>query len=334
MAVRAAVNQAVQLGVETVHGTSVPANKLIEAWTWTFGDKPATKQFTATGRKHPGASELLTEMSEGKVAGQGDFNAGVYLLSSLWGKPTPTLHAPSTTAYDWIYTPALAGAYNPTSFTLQNGDTNDAEQYAYVVFSGWGYSFTRKQEVQMTGDWFGQTITDGVTLTASPTAVALSPMTGAQANVYLDTSSAGIGTTLLTQDLLKWDFKSSNLYGQFWPINRANASFTSHLDLMPKYELKMTLHASAAAIAYIGTYLRTGAKAYIRSDIQGPLIDVANSIHAELKHDLVAFMTDAAELSDVDGAYAFETTWQVAEDTAWGTGTAQILTATNLLSAL
>src|SRR5579859_624949 len=129
MAVRATVNQVIQLGVESTHGTPVAASKLLEAWTWTFGDKPTTKQFTATGRKHPGASELLMEMSQGKIAGQGDFNAMIYPLSSLLGTPTPVLHGASTTAYDWKFTPALSGAYNPTSFTLQNGDAIDAEQY-------------------------------------------------------------------------------------------------------------------------------------------------------------------------------------------------------------
>src|SRR5579859_1455486 len=144
MPVRASVNQAVQLGAEATPGSSVPAAKLIEAYTWTFGDKPATKQFTASGRKYPGASELLTEMSEGKIAGNGDFNACIYPASSVFGKVTAALHSPSTTAYDWIFKALLSGASNPQTYTLQNGDATDAEQYAYALFSGWGYSFTRK----------------------------------------------------------------------------------------------------------------------------------------------------------------------------------------------
>ena len=338
MAVRATVNQVVQVGVESTHGTPVAASKLLEAWLWTFGDKPATKQFTATGRKYPAASELLTEFSQGKVSGQGDYNAGIYALSSLFGTPTPQLHGASTTAYDWKFSPLLSGVYAPTSFTVQNGDGTDAEQYAYLLFTGFGYSFDRKQEFQVSGDWFSQTFTDSVALTASPTPVAVSPITGAQANVYLDTTSAGIGTTLITQDVMKVDYKASNYYGQFWPVNRANASFTSHLDLMPKNELKITFHASTAAIAYIGTYLRTGAKGYLRVDAQGPVIDGPHSVNAEFKHDLACFMTDVADLSDVDGVYAYETTWQVCEDTAWTggntSGTSQIFTYTNLLSTL
>ena len=424
MPVRATVNQSVQVGVESVSGTSVPANKLLEAYIWTFGSKPTTKQFTATGRKYPAASELLMEMSQGKIAGNGCFNSLVYPLSSLFGGATITLHAGGATqANDWKWTPGLSGAYSPKTLTVQQGDAIDAEQYSYLMFPAFGYTFTRKQELEDSGDWFSQTFTDGISLTASPTPIPVVPATGAQSNVYLDTTSAGLGGTLITQDVLKVDFKASNYYGQYWPVNRANASYTSHLDLLPKNELKITLHASPAAIAYIATYLRTGVRAYIRTDVLGGAAEVdqivgvgaasagtftltykgqttagiaynalasvvqtavqglstvgsGNAIvtgtapnwtvrmagslatdttvmtgsgagltggaftintvvtNYERKHDMACFMVDVAEFGDVDGAYAYETTWMIAEDVNWGSGTAQIFTATNLLSAL
>lgn len=334
MAVRATVNQVVQVGVESVRGTSVAANKLIEAFLWTFGSKPTTKQFTATGRKHPGASEVLFEQSGGKISGQGCYQSLVYPFSSLWGAATIALHGASTTANDWAWTPALSGAYSPKTLTLQNGDANDAEQYAYALFTGLGYSFTRKQEVAVKGDWISQTFTDGATLTASPTAITQYPQTGAHANLYLDAASGSIGGTLITSDVLAFDFAASNVYGPYYPVNRSNASFTSHLDLMPKYEIKIKFAASSTVFGYKTTYLNTGARAYLRCDLQGPTIDVPNSVKTEMKHDLCLFMTDWQDLSDVDGAYAIDTTWVVAEDTAWGSGQSQQLTLTNLLTAL
>lgn len=332
--VRSAVNQIVQLGVESTHGTPVGANRLLGAFMWQFGARPVTKTFTPTGHKNPTASSYLYETSAGKVSGQGCFNTLIYPLSSLYGTPTPTLHGLSTTAYDWKYKPALTGPYSPTTFTLQNGDTVDAEQYAYVLFTGWGYTYTRTTELQVSGDWMGQVFTDSVTLTASPTTIAVQPITGAMANLYLDSTSAGIGGTLITQDILKVDFKASNYYGPYFPVNRANSSYTTHKELQPKNELKITFHASSAALAYINTYLRTGVKAYIRTDAMGPQIDATHSINAEMIHDVAAFMTDAADLTIVDDVYAYETTWEVAEDAAWNSGQSQALTFTNLLSTL
>ena len=332
---RASINQQVQIGVETTPGTPVSATKLLTMFTWSLGLKPTTKQFRGSGRQYPSASALLTEQSTGKVSGEGDFAGLVYLASGLWGNGAPALHSPSTTAYDWKWTPPLVGSYaaNAKTFTVQMGDSSDAEQYAYLAVTGFGYTFGRKQEVSISADLMAQTFTDGVTLTASPTVVEKLPMTGAQFNVYLDATSAGIGTTLLT-DPMKVDFKASGYYDGYWPINRANASYTSLMDKEKKNELKLTLQANSTGIAVKGNYLETGSLCYVRIDGQGPVIDSGNSIHAEMKHDMVCFVSDMSEFGDEDGVYKVEYTLQVAEDAAWNTGTAQIMTLTNLLSAL
>lgn len=332
---RATVNQQVQIGPEVTPGTPVAASKLLVAFTWAMGLKAATKQFRGTGRQYPSASSLLTEYSSGKISGPGDFAQMVYPLSSLWGGATIALHGASTTAYDWKWTPPLVGSYAALAktFTVQMGDSSDAEQYAYTIFHGWGYIFGRKQEVQISGDLMAQTFTDGISLTASPTEVEQLPMTGAQFSIYLDTTSAGIGTTLLT-DPLKVDYKASGYYDPYFPINRANASFTSPVDKEKKHELKVTLQANSTGIAIKGNYLETGTRAYVRVSGTGPVIDGAHSVSAAMIHDMAVFVSDMAEFSDQDGVYAVEYTLQVAEDTAWSSGTAQILTLTNLLSAL
>ena len=335
MAVRASINQQVQVGPEVTHGTPVAATKLLDAFVWTAGLKATTKQNRGTGRQYPSASALLTEMSAGKVSGPGDFAQLVYLLATLYGGGTVALHGPSTTAYDWNWTPGLTGSYAALakSLTLQMGDSTDAEQYAFLVFTGWGYSFDRKQEVSISGDWMAQTFTDGVSLTASPTAVEQVPMTGAQFNVYLDPTSAALGTTQLTAPL-KVDYKASGYYDPFWPINRTNASFTDIVDKEKKHELKLSLEADSTAIAFKGSYLEVGARAYVRVQGQGPLIDVTNSVHASFQHDMACFVSEMSEFGDEDGVYKVDYTLQIAEDTAWGTGEAQKLTLTNLLQTL
>lgn len=333
--VRATVNQQVQIGVEATPGTSVPAGKLLDAFTWTLGLKPTTKQFRGMGRQYPSASALLTEMSSGKLQGPGDFAQLVYLFSSLWGNGAPALHAPSTTAYDWKWTPGLTGSYASAAktFTVQVGDSVDAEQFAFLVFTGMNYSFGRKQEVTIGADLMAQTFTDGVVLTASPATVEQVPMTGAQFNVYLDPTSAALGTTQLT-DPLKVEYKASDYYDGYWPINRTAASYTNILDKEKKHELTLTLQANSAAIAFKGTYLETGARCYVRVSGQGPIVDATNSIHASMQHDMACFVSNMAEFSDEEGVYAVQYTLTVAEDSAWSTGQAQIMTLTNLVSAL
>jgi hypothetical protein len=270
---RSSVNQVVQLGTESTPGTGVAAAKLLSAFTWTFGAKPVTKQNTGTGRKYPQTSALLTEMSMGKISGPGDFAGLVYPLSGVYGAASSiALVGAATTAYAWTFKPPIAGVASPKTFTAQQGDGVDAEQYTYVLFTGWGYSFDRQQEVAITGDWFSRPFTDGISMTGSPTNVTLSPMTGAQYSVYLDATSANIGTTLLSLPM-KLDFAASGYYKPKWVINRANASFLNHTELRPKNELKLTLEADSTGIAIRGNYLEIGALCYVQVNGQGSLIE-------------------------------------------------------------
>src|SRR5215469_2004703 len=118
---RATVNQIVQLGVETTPGTAIPANRLVSAFTWKFQPKPATKQFTATGRKYPSASEELTEYSIGTITGEGDFNALIYPIVSCYGKG-PQILPPTAPALATATTGGtiLAGTYQ-VLITYVNG---------------------------------------------------------------------------------------------------------------------------------------------------------------------------------------------------------------------
>src|SRR5258706_2941064 len=126
MAVRAQATQVVQVGKEVSPGVFVPATKLLTAFTWTFGDKPVTKEFTGTGRMYPSASELLYESSAGKFSGQGDFNQLVYRISSCFGPGVVALVAPSATVSSWTFLPKISGAKPKQTYTLQNGDSIDA----------------------------------------------------------------------------------------------------------------------------------------------------------------------------------------------------------------
>lgn len=331
MTQRMTVNQKLQLGKEVTPGTSVACNRLIEAFNVVMGPKVDVKTFRATGRRHIAVAEENFEYAEGKLTGEPDYAGMLYPLAMIYGAVTPTLHSPSSTVYDDIWTPPLTGATSIQSFTSQIGDSVEAEQYAYTMASGWGYKFTRK-EGSFTADLFSQSVTTGASITSSPTNIALSPILPKHVAVYVDPTSGAIGTTQLT-DTLAIEFAASGYYGQYWPLARG-ASFGSHLDMAPKQTFKLKLQANSTGVALLATYLQAGAKAYAKVDALGPLIDVPNSVHAEFIHEMALLCTDISDISDSDGVYAVEYTFEIAEDVGWSSGTAQIITLTNLLSAL
>lgn len=334
---RSFTNQEVQIGKEATHGAGGGAAHILGGMaTWTMGGKPTTKQFPTVGRHYPSASALLTDESAGKVSGVGDFSTVAYILGSHWGSGSPTLHAPSTTVFDFTWTPALTGKYADTalSYDIQCGDATDAEEYLFSLFNGFSYTFSRTQEITFESDILAQAFVDSITKTATPTFLVPTPMTGAMANLYLDTTSTGIGTTLLSDSVLNCQFKADPYYKTYYPVNRANASFNDVVDIAKKHTLTLKLEASSASIAYKSSYLATGTRAYLRVDVMGPTIDVANSLKAEFKHDMACFVTGMKEFEDVDGVYAVEYTLEVAEDTTWSTGQAQKVTLTTLLAAI
>lgn len=334
---RSFTNQEVQIGKEATHGAGGGAGHILGGMaTWTLGAKPTTKQFPTAGRHYPSASALLTDESTGKVTGVGDFSTIAYILAGHWGSGSPALHSPSTTAYDFTWTPALTGKYIDTalSYDIQAGDATDAEEYLFALFNGFQYSFSRTQEITWEAELMMQALADSITKTASPTFLAPVPMTGAMANLYLDSTSGGLGTTLLSDSVLSFQYKADPYFKAYWPVNRANASFADAIDIAKKHVITLKLEASSAAIAYKASYLAPGARAYLRVDVQGPVIDSGNSLHAEFKHDMACFVTGMKEFADQDGVYAVEYELQVAEDTAWNTGEAQTVKLTTLLDAV
>lgn len=332
------VNQRIQLGVESTSalGTSVAASKLLDCFSWVLGIDAGVSMFGASGHKYDLAQEEDWEQSTIDVSGNMDFNGVIYLLASTMGSVNAVTHGSSSTAKDWVFTPPTTGSIVPQTYTLQQGDSTRARSLSYGLLNDFGYKGTRKTPFAVTAKGFGQQITDGITLTSSPSSVALAPVVGKFFNVYLDTTSGGLGTTLLTR-CFSVDYSFSNVYAPFYPINRANSSFTGHVDMKPKPILKLILETDAAGLATMqSTYLQGGNTAYIRIQAQGNQIasDGPGSVKATFQHDMACKVGKPSPFKDEQGIYAVEWEFTVIEDPAWSSGTAQIVTVTNLIASL
>ena len=332
------INQRVQLGVESTSalGTAVAASKLLECFTWTLGIDADVSTFGSSGHKYDEVQEENWEQTSIDVSGNMDFNGVIYLLASAMGSVNPAAHLASATAKDWIYTPPIYGSIVPQTYTLQQGDSIRARSLPYALINSFSYKGTRKTPFSVSAKGFGQSLTDGITLTSSPTAVALSPVVGKFFNVYLDTTSAGLGTTQLTS-CYSVDYSFDSVYAPFYPLNRSNASFTGHIDTKPKATLKLILETDATGLATMQTtYLQGGATAYVRVQAVGNQIanDGPGAINATFQHDMACKVGKPSPFKDEQGIYAVEWELTVVEDPNWSSGTAQKVTVTNLLASL
>lgn len=269
---RSTINQKVQIGAESTSalGTAVAASKSLGCFDFQFGTSVDLAEYAPTGHKYTSIQNLNEEWVDGTMGGDMDYNGLIYPLASAMGSITPTAHGSSATAKDWIFVPPLTGSIVPQTYTFQQGDSTRAHQLSYGLFTQFGYTFDRKT-TKVSGKILGQQLTDGITMTASPTTVALKPVVPGQINVYMDPAQAALGTTQLTK-VISGAYTMDTIYGPAWFVNRANSSYSAHVDMQPKCTFKLILEADATGMALLG-YMRAGTTYYVRVEALGSVID-------------------------------------------------------------
>ena len=270
----AAVNQQIQLGVETTWGTAVACNKLIKALDIVPAISGQTTPYTPSGNRYVSVQEQDWEESSFAINGILDFNTLAYLLSSAYGIITPALNGSSATAYKWQATPPITGpSVQRQSYSFQQGDSVRARSATSLLLNAFGYKWTPKTSPMLSGvTAFGLPIADAITLTASPTAVTLAPITDLQFKYYLDLTSAGIGTTGLTR-LFSVDYAFGNIGGPFYASNRSSIGPSGNVDLPPKTSIKLLLETDAIGLAAMLSYYHSQQTIYFRAQAVGAVID-------------------------------------------------------------
>jgi hypothetical protein len=210
------------------------------------------------------------------------------------------------------------------------GDAVRAFKTVYSLLTGFGYKGSR-DDFTCDAKMIAQAFSDNITMTSSPSAVALAPVVGKHVNLYCDATSGGLGGTQFTR-AFEIDYSYDNGFGVFWPLNRSNASFTGHADVEPKNIFKMLLETDTQGMSVYSTYLQLGATAYVRVDAVGTIIEGA--IPYAMQHDMAVKVVKTSEMKDTQGIFCIEYECEIVEDTGWGSGKSQMLTLTNLLTAL
>jgi hypothetical protein len=328
---RASVNQRIQVGPESLSalGTGVAAGKVLLPFTFQFGASFDLATYIATGHKYPVIQEANEEWVDGSMSGSGCYNTLVYPLAGAMGTTTPSASGSSSTAKDWVFTPPIAGVKEPQTYTFEQGDGTTAEKFTYGLYTQFGYKFDRKS-FEVSGTILAHQLQTGITMTSNPTNVALAPIVANQINVYIDDTQAGLGTTQALK-FISGDYTMDSIYGPAWFVNRANASFSNHVDLAPKSTFKILVEADATGMALFDS-IRAGVLKYIRVEAVGAEIDADNSINNTFQHDMAVFIGKPDKFSDSGGVYAIGFECTIGEDPTWGKS--QEVTLTNLITAL
>lgn len=319
MAERASVFQGIQIGLESTSGTSVPANKLLQSMQIVPDIDLSVDMFRPMGNKYITVAAPGKELTQGQIQGKLTYTEIVYPFSSLFGAAVITGAGP----YTWVFSPSSTAADAFSTFTVEQGNAVRAEKWSYGLFTGLTITGSR-DGFDLRGTMQGQAVTDGITMTATPTAIPLVPVLGKQVSAYYDTTSGGLGATKLGRVLsLEWSF--SQKYSPLWAVDSTQASYVAMVERAPTPTLKLVVEADTAGMALL-TDARAGSFAYVRL--------IGTSGTNSLTMDMAVKHNNPDAYRDQDGVYAIGWNLQLAHDAAWGTGKSMVATVINGLAGL
>ncbi len=318
MAERSSLTQGVQVGVETTPGTNVAANKKFNS----IGISPAVnvdmQRFRSMGNKYATIVTPGKEMVEADIEGVGSYSELLWFFSSVIVAPGAPVTV-DTTARQWDFVSATSAEDTIKSFTVEQGGPVRAHKFNYGIVTELELTFNR-DGIEVGGSMLGQRISDGITMTGSPTSPPEIPILPTDIDVWLDATSAGLGTTKLLR-VLEASWKLGDRFNPVWVLNSANNSFVAHVESEPTAELTLSMEADAAGMAQL-TQMRAGQTKYIRIKGTSPTLAGASTAFYSLTLDCAAKVKDVGDFSDEDGVYAIEWTFELTHDAAWGTGKA------------
>lgn len=225
---------------------------------------------------------------------------------------TPLAGGTTAAEEEWTFNPSATAADSPVTFTIEQGSGSQAHRMARALLNSLSLSITR-DELTLDGEMFGFPLADGITMTANPTTAIQAPASAAKVDVYLDTTSAGLGTTKLTRAFTV-DWGLSDRFGPVWVLNSANPSFAADVETEPSGEISLMVEADTQGMGLL-TPLRQGDTRFMRIEITGPTINTNPYL---LRIDTAIKITNVGEFEDEDGVFAVTYEAMPTYDATWG----------------
>lgn len=316
----------VQLGVETTYGTVVAANKRLRNMVIWGNSKPTVVANRAAGYKHDTDARMDREEYNGKYTGKLDYNAMIYVLASLI-KTGVTPTTVGTATKKWVFAGDPTAVDTGQSFSLEHGSSVRAQHVGGVMFKSLTVDFN-SPDVAISGDVFGQVMTDGATLS---TATLLAGMLAVSKDTkwYIDSTAAALGTTAIA-GAIKGQLQVSNRWRPFYTQDRDNPSFDSVVEDEPTFKFHIVVPANAEGMGPLATLRSASDKAFVRAECQGPQTEAGQNYLAQF--DMCCYVENPAELKDDNKVVATEYDLVCMFDDTWAKGYS--FTIQNLLTAL
>lgn len=320
MAERTSATQVVQIGLESTPGTAVAANRQLPSLQLTTGIAANFTEILPTGYKFP------TAMAPGKEWTTASFNAAsigydeiIYLLFSV-ASYAAGVQQSSTTAYKYTLGPSTSADDTIKTVTVEQGSSVRAHKFAYGLVTDLTIKGDR-DKVELSGNMIGNALSDGITMTSSPTVIAQVPILAKDVSIYADDTAAGLGTTKLTR-VLSWEYTIASRFSPLWVVDAANSSYVAHTETPIQASLKLMLEADSTGNALFTTTARAGSTKFFRVQATSSTL-AGTAIPYSMKLDIGGQVkSQPDQFQDSDGVYAYGLTFSAVHDPTWLKGVA------------
>lgn len=327
MAERATLFEGVQLGIESTPGTAVSSGKKLLGTSFMTTPNPDVSLFRPNGNKFDTIASLNREWTRGTIDGQMSYTDLCYLFSSLIAADVSG-SVTGTTGYSYNYVSDSDGPDTPTTYTIEQGSSVRAHEFAYGLVTGLTLTWSN-DGTKVGGDFIGKALSDGITMTATPTEIALQPVMRTETLLYIEDSTAALSGATALARVLSFEWSLADRWAPIWAIN-GTTTFPAVIESVPNGQFKFMVEADAEGMGFLSD-LRAGTTKFVRIEATGPQIGAGPATYS-LVIDTAIKLQESSELHDEDGVYAVEWTGKFTHDATWGK--AFDITVINALSAL
>lgn len=325
---RSSKSQRLQFGLESAYDGGATVTRKLLSLMAEFDPQATRKRNYAQGYNFPSSTSFEKDWTDMDLSGALMFDEVIVPLTLAYGAVTPTNLTPAT-AKQWVWDIPLQGDIIPKSAKFEKGDASTGESVTGVVAVDLGFTWNR-DEIGISGALIGTKMNEGATMTSSGvTTFPQVPMNPNGVGIFLDTTSAGLGTTRMVR-AFEGGVSMSGMQGPIWPLNELKQSFDGIVSLRPDSESTVTVMADAAGKALL-TSLRAGDRRFMRTWIKGPQIGAGPATYL-FQVDQAVEIVDVASMGDDDGIYVMPLTFAPMADETWGK--ASVITVVNTTASI
>lgn len=207
----------------------------------------------------------------------------------------------------YAYPVGITAANTIKTYTIETGDNQQAEEMSYSFVEKFTLSGERGQAVMVSADWIGQQVVNA-TFTGALTVPTAEIILAPRGQFFIDAVSGTIGTTTVSETLLKWELSVTTGWRTKYTVDSELAgggqkfAFAYFDKDSFKAEFSATFEHNATAVAQKALF-RAGTPRLFRLQIPGSAVATGGTLYSNkwLIIDMAAVYSDWDALDAEDG---------------------------------